>query len=80
MSNRTNIEPLIFSYNNFRINSVSINLNLSAQISIGLYLDDSLVMFKNFSMLGDDYFSWGNDDNYLINWVAQQLGATIIPN
>jgi hypothetical protein len=75
-----NIEPIIISYNSFRINSVSINLNQSAVIAISLYSDNTLVMFKNFVMSGDDYLSWGNDDNYLTNWVVQQLGATILPD
>jgi len=38
----------------------------------GQYLDNSIV-----TLAGDDYKSWGEDDDYAITYIAQQLGLTL---
>jgi hypothetical protein len=78
--NDINIEPLNIICNRVRIESVSLTLFESAQISVSLYNDSELISFRNFVILGTDYTSWENDDSYLVNWIMQQLGATITQN
>lgn len=37
------------------------------------------LMTGNITLTGDDYTSWGDDDNYLYEKVAEKLGLTLIP-
>ena len=71
-----NQDPIV--YNSFIIQNITINLGISADISVLLKKDDNIVTIKIFTMSGNDYDSWGNNDSYVTNWVAQQLGSYVI--
>ena len=32
----------------------------------------------NTQLTGEDYQAWGDDDEYVYNWLATELGATIV--
>ena len=32
----------------------------------------------NTQLSGEDYQAWGDDDEYVYNWLATELGATIV--
>jgi hypothetical protein len=44
------------------------------------YLDEEgrTIENKYMSIAGNDYLQWSNDDNYIIEYVKQKLGITII--
>lgn len=58
---------------------IQIQLNKSATISYGITNDKETIPLStgNLIMEGADYDAWGNDDNYVINWVCNQLGLTL---
>ena len=51
-------------------NKITFNCNLFSS-------DSSLIENKIISMEGDDYKLWGEDDNYLIDFLAAKLGLTV---
>jgi len=62
-----------FSYtvHNF-IAFTSISISVMLFSSSGKLLD-----VQNIVMQGDDYAQWGNDDNYLIQFIASSVGLTL---
>jgi hypothetical protein len=54
-------------------------LNTSASFKVWLYdIHDKLIDVKIVSMVGEDYTKWGNDDEYVLQFIATQLGFTLI--
>ena len=54
-------------------------LNASASFKVWLYdVTDKLIDVKIVSMVGEDYTKWGNDDEYVLQFIATQLGFTLI--
>ena len=78
-----NIEPfdkivtkVIYS---FEIQNTEITLFNSAKIRVNLLNEQKNIVDVSIVILeGDDYNNWGNDDNYIINFVANKFGFTII--
>ena len=63
----------------FNIQRVELVLFNSARINVELLDEKNNMMdFKIITMEGEDYVNWGSDDNYIINFVANKLGFTII--
>jgi hypothetical protein len=63
----------------FDIQSIEINLFNSAKIRVTLLNEQGNIVDVSIVLLeGDDYTNWGNDDNYIINFVANDLGFTIV--
>jgi len=53
-------------------------LNTSARLSVRLYdKNNTIVNVQTMELIGEDYTNWGNDDNYVINYVVQKLGFVI---
>ena len=49
---------------------------LFTSVSVIVYMKDicnRLVDVKNLTLEGQDYINWGNDDNYIINYVLEKL-------
>ena len=63
----------------FDIQIVSMIIFVSVSLSITTY-DENNVFSENVNMIliGDDYTNWGNDDNYLVNYVVTKLSLTLI--
>ena len=55
----------------------NLNLNVSATFTVFVFNNSQQLYSKQIVLLGDDYKKWGNDDNYLTNFVAKQLGLKI---
>lgn len=70
------IKPIQLEVTEIEITNVSVNLDKSANINVFYYLKDGRRPVKNFSldMDGETYDAWGNDDEYVVNWVLSQLG------
>ena len=65
--------------NNVKIQVMNIKLYTSVSVIASMFSDKSLVDTKIFNLEGTDYNNWGNDDDYIINYVLTQLGLTKLP-
>jgi hypothetical protein len=65
--------------NNVKIQVMNIKLYTSVSVIASMFSDKSLVDTKIFNLEGTDYTNWGNDDDYIINYVLTQLGLTKLP-
>ena len=58
-----------------------VTLNKAATIFTEFYKSNGVcIEIKTDYLLGDDYLAWGNDDNYVINWVCKRYNLTLIEN
>jgi hypothetical protein len=58
----------------FTIQRVDIHLKQSANITIDLIDNNGNYAGTEYLVMsGDDYSNWGSDDDYLINWVKNNL-------
>lgn len=56
-------------------------LNTSADLEISFFGDNGiLVDFRVVTLTGADYSAWGNDDEYIINWVKSWIQANYVTN
>ena len=75
------IEPPIVTpqpdlvFTKMTIQVMNIVLGKSASFIAYLYNDETMVSTKSYTMEGEDYANWGNDDQYVYNWVSNQLRA-----
>lgn len=59
----------------FSLDITILILNQSATFTVSLYNVNDIVIDRQFvSIEGTDYVNWGNDDSYIIRFVANQLG------
>ena len=59
----------------FSLDITKLILNESATFTVSLYDVNDIVIDRQFvSIEGTDYVNWGNDDSYIIRFVANQLG------
>ena len=64
----------------FRLDYVfQMQLGVSATFTVFLTHKGQQMYSKQITMSGDDYKKWGNDDEYVQQYVAKQLGFTIAP-
>lgn len=63
------------SYNiiSFDVQSVIIDLFISATLYITLHTDTGLKIPKSILLAGIDYSNWGADDNYLMNYIINNI-------
>jgi hypothetical protein len=62
----------------FKIYVVGLDLFTSVTLSVTLYDENSnAVGNRSFVVEGAEYLAWNNDDQYLIDLVAQKLGFTL---
>lgn len=74
------IEPKTYTFEGVYIKiMIQIQLNESAIIQYGITNDKETMPLSigSLTMQGADYDAWGNDDNYVIEWVCNQLGLTL---
>ena len=62
----------------FNIDSIEINIFNSAKIRVVLLNQTNIIDVSIVVLDKDDYANWGNDDNYIVNYVANKLGFKII--
>jgi hypothetical protein len=57
------------------------SLELFTSVSVFVVLQDengSQVGSRSFTFEGEEYLGWNNDDQYLVNKVAERMGFTLI--
>lgn len=59
------------TYTQFAIKDIVIELNKTATFIVILYGDETDVL--EIKLTEEEYFSWGNDDNYVIQIIKQKL-------
>jgi hypothetical protein len=64
---------------NISIRVLYIELFKSVTVGAMLMSKNICVDNKHFTISGDDYKKWGNDDNYITNYVLDALNATRAP-
>jgi hypothetical protein len=87
MSDTTNvpIEPSVITevktITSFKLSTQDLQLFSCVTFRVELLNSSSgLVDLKYVMIDGDDYKNWNNDDNYIINKVAEKLGLIIRPS
>jgi hypothetical protein len=63
------------NFDSMTVQVMSVNLGISASFIVFLYNNSVLIATRNYTMSGEDYANWGNDDQYVYTWVAAQLRA-----
>jgi hypothetical protein len=80
-----NIEPVEIPQNPIvetavRIIVTNVILNVSASIDAQILDSNSnIIEVKHLLLEQPDYSNWGTDDEFIVNWVLQQLGLTPKP-
>lgn len=76
------IQPAVITevknVSSFRV--IVVNLELFKSVSVVAILQDAdgnQLSSRSFTFEGADYLGWNNDDQYLINKVAERLGFTL---
>ncbi len=72
------IEPLTITttktITKFNINYITVNLFDSVNINVVLFDENNLPCdTKNYIMNGDEYKLWGDDDNYIVEWIKSKI-------
>jgi hypothetical protein len=63
------------TFDNMTVQVMSINLGISATFNVFLYNGNLMVATRVYTMTGEDYNNWGNDDQYVYTWIIEQLRA-----
>jgi len=61
---------------NVQVRVMNVVLFKSVNINVTLFANNDYIDSKSYTLEGADYFSWGNDDNYIVNYALRQLGLT----
>ncbi len=61
------------------IDDISIILDEKALINVNLVNDrNNSILRKHIELSGEDYNNWGNDDNYIIQFICNKLNIQIV--
>ena len=64
------------SFNNMTVSVININLGISATFNVLLFNYTEMVSTRTYTMSGEDYTNWGNDDQYVYDWITSQLRSS----
>jgi hypothetical protein len=69
----------VVEYNRFKIKSVLVNLNSTAKITVLVLPTDTnnTMICKTIEMTPAEYALWGENDQYVINYIKSYLAANI---
>ena len=77
------VEPLdvisTTTITSFEIDSISVALFSSATVRVNVFSGNYRTDVRLILLEGDNYINWGNDDDYINQYVANVLGLTIKP-
>ena len=63
----------------FRVDGLLMNLFVGVNISVSTFdNNEKLIDTRIVYLTGEDYSNWNNDDQYIINKVAEKLGFTMV--
>ena len=64
----------------FTVNVMRLELFQSVTVNVMLYGENGgFLEVKTITLSGQDYLDWNNNDQYLIDKVAEKLGFTLAP-
>ena len=73
--NKTTIKTAV----RFSLDIIQLILNTSATFRVSLYdIDDKCIDNKYITLEGEDYKNWNSDDQYIVNFIAVQLGFVVV--
>lgn len=77
------IEPLKYRQGNatvLSITQISVELSRGSAVSWSIMNHDRSVLFENGTsyLSGDEYSNWLSDDTYVMTWLANKLGVSIL--
>ena len=62
------------SINQFSVTIAELKLKVYVKVNVLLYsTEDNLTETKIYTLEGVEYQAWGQDDDYIINWVKAKL-------
>jgi hypothetical protein len=61
---------------NIKIRIINLELFKSVSVTVSLLNGDNWIENRHFTLSGDDYKKWGNDDKYLTNYILSALNIT----
>ena len=78
------VEPSVYTTSrtivSFSVSVMSLELFTSVALSVDTFDANRLVVSShNIVLAGDDYLAWNNNDQYIIDYVANRLGFTVPP-
>lgn len=62
----------------FEINQIQVKLSTSAEVYVYLKAGDNAVASDMILIEGADYQEWGNDDQYIVNYISNYLRTKYI--
>ena len=85
MSNFVSVVPTQFATPQYvhRFSYSVSSFDLFSQITFVVFLYDAnntLLSTSNVTLSGECYKLWGDDDNYILNYISSKLGLTLIPH
>jgi hypothetical protein len=85
MSDTIPVEPSVVTevktITNFRATIQDLQLFTSVSLRVELLGEEgNLISIQYVILSGDDYAGWNNDDNYIVNKVAEKLGLVRKPS
>ena len=69
-----------FSIVHFDVSGVMIFLHKKAIVNVVFTCDDGNKLYREEVLEGDDYTNWGEDDNYINEYIALNYNAIISNN
>jgi hypothetical protein len=63
-------------FDSMTVQVMTVNLGVYASFNVFLYNGDSMIATRNYTMSGEDYNNWGNDDQYVYTWITAQIRAS----
>jgi hypothetical protein len=63
----------------FSVDGLLMNLFVGVHVSVSIFdSEKTKIDTRTVYLTGEDYMNWNNDDQYIINKVAEKLGFTIL--
>jgi len=69
------IQTTVRILNNFTVTVTNVVLGTSADILIRLYENENFAGSATFTISGEQYAAWGNDDQYIVNLATEYIRA-----
>jgi hypothetical protein len=76
MNTQIKIQPVTKELNSLYILDVNVRLDNTATVIALVTNEENLGVQYQLLMDSEAYSQWGNDDNYVINWVLNELNLT----
>ena len=69
-----------FSIVHFDVSGVMVFLHQRASVCVVFTCDDGNQLYREVVLEGDDYTNWGNNDNYINEYIALNINSIISNN